>query len=84
MLPSQMLNIAGMVLYFMLMTNRQAVPIPPVYVPALAMVTIYGVLELTLGLFTRSGIAHFAHLGGMLGGWLMVKYWRHAGFKRRG
>ena len=84
LLPSPILNIAGMVLYFMLLTNRQAVPIPPVYVPALIMVSIYGVLELALGLFTRSGIAHFAHLGGMLGGWLMVKYWRHAGFKRRG
>jgi membrane associated rhomboid family serine protease len=21
-------------------------------------------------------VAHFAHLGGMLGGWLMIRYWR--------
>ncbi len=84
MVPSQTLNIVGIVLYVMLMTNRQAVPIPPVFVPALIMVGIYGLLELLLGIFFRSGIAHFAHLGGMLGGWLMVKYWRRpGGFTRR-
>ena len=76
MVPSQTLNLVGMVLYFMLMTNRQAVPIPPVYVRALVMVAIFGALELLLGLFFRSGVAHFAHLGGMIGGWLMIRYWR--------
>ncbi|MBL8300727.1 MAG: rhomboid family intramembrane serine protease [Rhodanobacteraceae bacterium] len=25
---------------------------------------------------TEAGTAHFAHLGGMLGGWLLVQYWR--------
>ena len=30
----------------------------------------------TPGLYGRSGIAHFAHLGGMLGGFLMIRYWR--------
>lgn len=25
---------------------------------------------------TQAGVAHFAHLGGMLGGWLLVLYWR--------
>jgi membrane associated rhomboid family serine protease len=80
--PSQSLNIVGVVLYVMLMTNRQAVPIPPVYVKALVMVAIFGVLEFVLGMFFRhGGIAHFAHLGGMLGGWLMMRYWRYA---RRG
>jgi membrane associated rhomboid family serine protease len=24
----------------------------------------------------RSGVAHFAHLGGMLGGFLMIRWWR--------
>ena len=76
MVPSQTLNLVGMVLYFMLMTNRKAVPIPPVYVRALVMVAIFGALELLLGLFFRSGVAHFAHLGGMIGGWLMIRYWR--------
>ena len=76
MVPSQTLNLLGMVLYFMLMTNRQAVPIPPVYVRAQVMVAIFGVIELVLGLFFRGGVAHFAHLGGMVGGWLMMRWWR--------
>jgi membrane associated rhomboid family serine protease len=52
------------------------VPIPPVLVPAMTLVAIYGALELFLGMFFRSGIAHFAHLGGLLGGWLMMAWWR--------
>jgi membrane associated rhomboid family serine protease len=83
MLPSQTLNIVGVVLYLMLMTNRQAVPIPPIYVPALTMAAIFGAIELVMGLFFGDGVAHFAHLGGMLGGWLMVRYWRSSGRARR-
>ncbi len=84
MVPSQTLNILGVVLYVVMMTNRQAVPIPPVYVRALTMVAIFGAVEFLLGMLFRSGgIAHFAHLGGMLGGWLMVLYWRRAGTRRR-
>jgi membrane associated rhomboid family serine protease len=41
------------------------------------MVLIFGGTELFQGVFFgTSGIAHFAHLGGMLGGWLMIRYWR--------
>jgi membrane associated rhomboid family serine protease len=76
LMPSQLLNIAGMVLFFLLFTNRQAVPIPPVFALAMTLVALYGALELFLGLFFRSGIAHFAHLGGLLGGWLMMAWWR--------
>jgi membrane associated rhomboid family serine protease len=83
MLPSQTLNIIGVLLYLMLMTNRQAVPIPPIYVPALTMAAIFGGIELLMGLFFGDGVAHFAHLGGMLGGWLMVRYWRSSGRARR-
>jgi membrane associated rhomboid family serine protease len=83
MLPSQTMNILGVILYLMLMTNRQAVPIPPIYVPALTMVAIFGGIELVMGLFFGSGVAHFAHLGGMLGGWLMVRYWRNSRGRRR-
>ncbi len=74
---SEVFNIAGMLLFFLLFTNRQAVPIPPVYVRAMTLVALYGALELVLGLFFRSGIAHFAHLGGLLGGWLMMAWWRN-------
>lgn len=76
MLPFQLFNVLGMVLFFLLMTNRQAVPIPPVQIRAMTMVMIYGGLELVLGLFFRSGVAHFAHLGGLVGGWLMIRWWR--------
>jgi len=35
------------------------------------------VIELGLGVSgTASGIAHFAHLGGLVGGWLTIRYWR--------
>ena len=46
---------------------------------------LYGALELYQGIYVmNSGIAHFAHLGGMLGGLLMLRYWRgQAPFGRR-
>lgn len=50
---------------------------PPIPMPAWLFVTIYGALELLLGVTgTLEGIAHFAHLGGMLGAWLLMLYWR--------
>jgi membrane associated rhomboid family serine protease len=85
--PNSTVNMLGLVLYFVLLTNRQMVPIPPMPIAAMTMVAIFGALELALGLFFRSGsgIAHFAHLGGMLGGWLLILYWRRRGpFSRRG
>ncbi|MEM7084176.1 MAG: rhomboid family intramembrane serine protease [Pseudomonadota bacterium] len=49
----------------------------PVPIAAKYFVVIYGALELTLGVTnTNSGIAHFAHLGGMLFGLLLIFYWR--------
>ena len=51
--------------------------IPPIPMPAWLFVTLYGVIELYLGITgTASGVAHFAHLGGMVGGYLMIQYWR--------
>ncbi|HEY3634415.1 MAG TPA: rhomboid family intramembrane serine protease [Caldimonas sp.] len=49
------------------------------------LVALYGVLELYQGVYVmNSGVAHFAHLGGMLGGLLMLRYWRgQAPFGRR-
>ena len=50
---------------------------PPIPMPAWVFVTLYGLLELTLGVTgSASGVAHFAHLGGLLGGWLVMRYWR--------
>jgi membrane associated rhomboid family serine protease len=51
--------------------------IPPIPMPAWLFVTLYGLLELYLGITgTQEGVAHVAHLGGMLGAWLMILYWR--------
>ncbi|MGE0078972.1 MAG: rhomboid family intramembrane serine protease [Bacteroidales bacterium] len=51
--------------------------IPPMPIKAKWMVIIYGGLELFLGLTQPgSNIAHFAHLGGMIFGFILIKYWR--------
>jgi membrane associated rhomboid family serine protease len=50
---------------------------PPIPMPAWLFVTLYGVLELVLGVTgTQEGVAHFAHLGGMLGGAVLILLWR--------
>jgi len=44
--------------------------------PAWLFVTLYGLAELFYGVTgTQQGVAHFAHLGGMLGGALSILYW---------
>ena len=50
-----------------------AIPIKAKY-----FVAAYGAIELWLGLQNNAGdnVAHFAHLGGMLFGYLLIKYWR--------
>lgn len=50
--------------------------IPPIPMKAKTFVMVYGGLELLFGVNGfLPGIAHFAHLGGMLGGYLMLRYW---------
>jgi membrane associated rhomboid family serine protease len=69
----------------MLFPNRIIMPLfPPIPMKAKIFVAVFGGLELVLGVLGGSGIAHFAHLGGMLGGFLMMRYWRgQPPFKRR-
>jgi membrane associated rhomboid family serine protease len=64
--------------YAMLFPQRTIMLLfPPIPMPAWMFAVVFGLLELTLGVTgAASGIAHFAHLGGMLGGWLMLRYWR--------
>lgn len=53
---------------------------PPIPLPARVFVIGFALLELFFGITqTAAGVAHFAHLGGMLGGWLMIQY-RRRGF----
>ena len=58
--------------------NQRLIVLPiPIPVPAWLFVTIYAAIELFSGLTrTQQGVAHFAHLGGMLGGALCLLYWR--------
>lgn len=50
---------------------------PPIAMKAKWFVIVYGVLELLLGVSgTMSGVAHFAHLGGMFWGWLLLLLWQ--------
>jgi membrane associated rhomboid family serine protease len=52
----------------------------PIPMPAWLFVTLYGIAELYLGVTgTQPDVAHFAHLGGMLGGALAILYWRVRG-----
>jgi membrane associated rhomboid family serine protease len=48
----------------------------PIPIKAKWLVIGFGVLELYLGI-TQSGgnIAHFAHLGGMIFGFILIRYW---------
>lgn len=64
--------------YGMLFPNdRIMLLIPPIPMKAKYFVIIFGVLELLLGLSNPgSSIAHFAHLGGMLFGLVLILYWK--------
>lgn len=72
--------------YALVFPNRTIVPlIPPIPMPARVFVLLYAVLELVLGVTgTQAGVAHFAHLGGLLGGWLVYRYGRSAPGNWRG
>ena len=69
----------GLLLAFgMMFPNRIIMPLfPPIPMKARTFVMVFGGLELLFGVTgSVSGVAHFAHLGGMLGGFLMIRYWR--------
>lgn len=54
----------------------------PVPIRARTLVIIYAIIELFSGIASISGdnVAHFAHLGGMIFGWLLILWWRHKGY----
>jgi membrane associated rhomboid family serine protease len=72
-------GVFGVLLAFAWYFPRQrlfVIPIP-IPIPAWLFVTIYGLVELLFGVTGReAGVAHFAHLGGMLGGALCILFWR--------
>ena len=76
----------GLLLAFAMFFPREKLMLlfPPIPMPAWLFVTLYGVLELTLGVTgSQDQVAHFAHLGGMLGGALVILIWRLQGTPRR-
>jgi len=63
--------------------RRVLLVFPPIPLPARVFVALFGAIELLFGVTgTGPGVAHFAHLGGMLGGFLMIQY-RRGGFPFR-
>ncbi|RJS92941.1 rhomboid family intramembrane serine protease [Salinisphaera sp. Q1T1-3] len=75
-------GVFGILLAFGLMfpDARVMLIIPPIPMKAKYFVLGYGVLELFFGVTgTEAGIAHFAHLGGMLFGFIVLMIWRQQG-----
>ena len=53
---------------------------PPIPMKAKYFVLLFGAIELFSGVTgLNSGIAHFAHLGGMVFGFVLIKYWKFRG-----
>ena len=53
--------------------------IPPIPMKAKWFVIIYAVIELFLGWRGVGNVAHFAHVGGMLWGFLLLHWWKRRG-----
>ena len=72
-------GVFGILLAFgMAFPNRMILLLfPPIPMKAKYMVIVFGLFELYFGVSGRSpGVANFAHLGGMLFGFLLIQYWR--------
>jgi membrane associated rhomboid family serine protease len=76
-------GVFGLLLAFALYFPNRVISfifLPFVRIPARTFVIGYGAIELLLGVTnTAAGVAHFAHLGGLFGGWLAVQYFRGRG-----
>jgi membrane associated rhomboid family serine protease len=74
-------GVFGLLLAFGMMFPRRMILLifPPIPMPAWLFVTLYGIIELVLGVTgSQSGVAHFAHLGGMVAGFALIQYWRRS------
>ena len=71
-------GVFGLLLAFALTFPRERLMLlfPPIILQARWLALIYAIIELVAGVTgTLEGIAHFAHLGGMLFGFLLLLYW---------
>jgi membrane associated rhomboid family serine protease len=72
-------GVFGILLAFgMAFPQRRLIVLPiPIPMPAWLLVTLYALAELYMGITqTNQGVAHFAHLGGMATGFVLLRYWR--------
>ena len=51
--------------------------LPPIPLKAKYFVAGYAAIEVFSAYASNDNVAHFAHLGGMLFGWLLLYYWKH-------
>ncbi len=76
-------SVFGVLLAFGLMhpNDRIMLLIPPIPIKAKYFVIGYAVIELISGIGNSgSTIAHFAHLGGMVWAWMLLRYWKKKGY----
>lgn len=75
-----------LVAYALIYPQRPVVLLfPPIPMPAWLFACAYALIELTLGVSGReSGVAHFAHLGGMIGAIALMLHWSRMPRQRRG
>ncbi|MFO1465356.1 MAG: rhomboid family intramembrane serine protease [Steroidobacteraceae bacterium] len=66
-----------LLVYAFMFPHRKLIIIPiPVPVSAWLFATLYAAIELFLGLTgAQTNVAHFAHLGGMIGAGILLAYW---------
>ncbi|MEN1928092.1 rhomboid family intramembrane serine protease [Luteimonas sp. MJ250] len=72
-------GVFGLLLAYGMLFPHQRVMllIPPIPMKARTLAIVFGVITLVMGITGRQpNVAHFAHLGGMLFGWLLIRYWR--------
>jgi len=72
-------GVFGVLLAFGVLFPDQMVVLlfPPIPMRAKYFVALYGIVELVQGVLgTQAGVAHFAHLGGMLGAGIVLLTWR--------
>lgn len=70
-----------LVAFGMMFPNAELMIIPiPIPIKAKWLVIGYGALELGLGIMDRAGdnVAHFAHLGGLITGFIILMFWRNS------
>ncbi|MEZ5459187.1 MAG: rhomboid family intramembrane serine protease [Steroidobacteraceae bacterium] len=71
-------GVFGLLLGYAVMFPQRRIVLlfPPIPMPAWVFALLFAAIELVSGVMgNQTGVAHFAHLGGMLGGFLMLRRW---------